>query len=657
MPLTHHIARHTSRSGYGLPVVVALLLCPVARLHAQVATLPPVRVSAPPVIQGDSIDRYGALRTTVGADQIRDLDAIDLAAALRRVPGVTISRWNPVGAFGGGSGGGVFVRGHGTSRPGGELKTFIDDVPFYMGVWNHPLLDLLPVNAMDAITVHKGPQPQVVGNTFSAIRLSSRAAQADGVHGDVSVASGAFNTLVQQANLSLKTGRLGIAAAQGFARSDGHRPDADGQLANGLLRVDLAISSALRATFTGMLVGNSARDPGIAGQPSSRTGRYDTRGSLLSLALHHTAGSAARGLRSTLQVYRSAGDGDWYDQPAPDGNTLASFALQGLRLRGELTPWRGGSIVAGLDVDEIDGDVRFDRVAPGVRSTFEGPTLRVLQPHLAIANRMGILGGWAWTPSVGVRAYDHNTLADEIAPHAGLVIEHENGLRLRAQIARGINYPGLDAAAISALVPALGASWQNLSPERMLHSEVGASFGYGLGKARRVSVDAVAFRDDVSERYLFAFTPASVPPSFRNLGAYRMRGIETSVRLDAGAGVALFGSGTWLEPSLASLPSAPARSFSGGAVWDARRWRLSVDANGQTGMFVNTLGRAASATNTQRVNGFSVWHGRLAVPVSRRGARTELFVSADNLLDRAYTYLPGYPMPGRWFTFGARAEF
>lgn len=628
-----------------------------AQPGARPQSLPPVRVSASPVVGEDSVDRFGALRTRVGKDQIRDLDAIDLAAALRRVPGVTISRWNPVGAFGGGSGGGVFVRGHGTSRPGGEIKTFIDDVPFYMGVWNHPLLDLLPVNAMEAISVHKGPQPQLVGNTFSAVRLSSRAATTSGTHGDLSVASGSFNTLVQQANATVKAGRLGVAAAQGYARSDGHRPDARGQLVNGLLRADLAISSSLDATFTGMLVGNSARDPGAFGQPASRTGRYDTRGSLLSLALHHTAGSADRGVRGTLQLHRSSGAGDWYEQPAPDGNTLARFTLQGVRVREEFTPWRGGGISAGLDVDEITGDVRFDRVAPAPRSTFDASRLRVLQPHLAFSNRFLLTTGWAVTPSAGVRAYDHNTFADEIAPHAGLVLERGADLQLRGQLSRGINYPGVDVAALSALIPALGSTWRDLSPERMLHSEIGIMLGHTFGAARRVTVDATAFRDDVRDRYLFAFPPASIPPAFRSIGAYRVRGVEASLRVDAGGGVALFGSGTWLDPSISTLPSVPARSFSGGAVWDARRWRLTVDAHGQSGMTVNTLARAANAVNLARVNGFTVWHSRLAVPVTSRGTRTELFIGADNLFDRAYAYLPGYPMPGRWFTFGARLAF
>ncbi|HYW30266.1 MAG TPA: TonB-dependent receptor, partial [Gemmatimonas sp.] len=409
------------------------------------------------------------------------------------------------------------------------------------------------------------------------------------------------------------------------------------------------------ASFTGAMVSNSARDPGVLGQPASRTGRYDTRGSLLSLALRHSNGSVDRGAQGVLQLYRSGGNGDWYGQPAPDGNTFAAFTLRGVRFREELTPWRGGGISAGIDIDEITGDVRFDRVAPALRSTFDGPQLRVLQPHVAISNRFRVSKGWAVTPSLGVRAYDHNTFGDEIAPHAGLVLERDTGMQLRAQWSRGINYPGVDVAALSTLIPVLGTTWRDLAPERMEHVELGFALQHTLGATRRLTVDVAAFRDAVTDRYLFAFPPLSVPPGFRNLGAYRMHGLETSLRLDVGGGVALFGSGTWLDPSISTLPSAPARSFSGGAVWDARRWRLSVDANGQSGMYVNTLARAANAANSARVDGFTVWHGRLAVPVTSRGARTELFVGADNLFDRAYSYLPGYPMPGRWFTFGARA--
>jgi hypothetical protein len=59
----------------------------------------------------------------------------------------------------------------GSSRSGAEIKTFVDGVPMYMSVWNHPLLDLMSIDAAQSIEVFKGPQPQKFGNAFSAINL------------------------------------------------------------------------------------------------------------------------------------------------------------------------------------------------------------------------------------------------------------------------------------------------------------------------------------------------------------------------------------------------------------------------------------------------------------------------------------------------------
>lgn len=63
-----------------------------------------------------------------------DLNVQDLSTALRRSPGVNISHYNPVGSFGGATGGAVFIRGMGSSRPGGEIKTLVDGIPMYMSI-------------------------------------------------------------------------------------------------------------------------------------------------------------------------------------------------------------------------------------------------------------------------------------------------------------------------------------------------------------------------------------------------------------------------------------------------------------------------------------------------------------------------------------------
>lgn len=90
---------------------------------AQSNELPVIVVTASPVIESNTTDSFAALKTTVSAQQIEDLNAIDAASALRRTPGVTISRFNPVGAYGGEEGGAVYIRGMGTPCPVDPCKS------------------------------------------------------------------------------------------------------------------------------------------------------------------------------------------------------------------------------------------------------------------------------------------------------------------------------------------------------------------------------------------------------------------------------------------------------------------------------------------------------------------------------------------------------
>ena len=62
-------------------------------------------VVASPIIQGNAVDRYAGQKTVISEEQVENLNAQDLTAALRRTPGVNISRYNPIGSFGGGEGG------------------------------------------------------------------------------------------------------------------------------------------------------------------------------------------------------------------------------------------------------------------------------------------------------------------------------------------------------------------------------------------------------------------------------------------------------------------------------------------------------------------------------------------------------------------------
>ncbi|MEQ1783652.1 MAG: TonB-dependent receptor [Hyphomonadaceae bacterium] len=598
------------------------------------------------IIQENAIDAFGSLTTVVSNEQVRDLNAVDLPSALRRTPGVVISRFNPVGSFGGEEGGAIYVRGLGASRPGSEVKTYIDGAPFYMGVWNHPLMDLVPVGGVSRIEVFKGPQPQQYGNTFAAINLTSRHNEPAG--GDLRVSGGSFGTIVEQLNAAGQAGGMSWNVAQGYARSDGHRDDADGELFNAMGSVDFAIDPHWSAGMTALYVDNSVSDPGQQGLPATKQGEYQTQGLFLVASLRHDHDA----VKGAVSVYTNQGDGNLLNQPGLDGDTLSHFELTGVRWTESWTPWAGGLLSGGIDYDTISGTVDFNRINPAPADRFDGPTLKLFMPHVALAQTIDLSNGWTLTPSVGVRFYDHSVMSEETAPHAGITLD-SNGLELRANYSRGVVYAGLETAVLSQLIPALGTSWRDLKPETVDHTEIGAKFRPQAGTI----IDVAVFNDELENRYIFGFPPLVTPPAFVNLGAYKVRGLEASLQQDLTADWNLFIGATLLDPSLDSLPYAPDHAIVVGLNGRVGDWKLGFDAQNQSSMLTLNQARAAGAANTQAVDGFTVVNARAAYPFQALGKRGEVFLALENITDANYEMRPGYPMPGASAQVGVNVSF
>jgi len=493
----------------GLVMASAVQAQTTAPNQSAITTLGKVKIVAPPIVASNDVDSFGSLSTVVNAEQIQDLNALDLSSALRRTPGVVVSRFNPVGSFGGGEGGAVYIRGQGASRPGSEIKTYIDGVPFYMGVWDHPLLDLLPVHAVGSVQVHKAPQPQRFGNTFAAIELLPMQAPPEGQVNGLQLTGGSYATFTENALLSGRNGALDYVVAQGYARSDGARDDGDGRLLNGFARFSYRINDAWATSLMVLAADDKVSDPGENGLPETKGGRFNTQGQLIAAKLSHTHGVAS----GSLMLYSNTGRGSALEQPGLDGDTISDFDLKGLRWDERLALGGAGEVAAGLDVDEIDGTVNFRRVAPAEQAHYRGPTLRIVSPRIAFSYALDLPGAWTLTPSLGIRAYDHNIFDSTNAPHAGLVLKGD-GQTYRLNASRGVNYPGQGVVVLSLLIPVLGETWRNLAPETVEHVELGAAFEL----ARSTHVDMAVFQDDYKDRYAFAFPPTVLRPSFTNIG-------------------------------------------------------------------------------------------------------------------------------------------
>jgi iron complex outermembrane receptor protein len=216
-----------------------------------------------------------------------------------------------VGAFGGGEGGAVFVRGLGLSRPGGEIKTTVDGVPKLNGVFNHPLLDLMSVDAAERIDVHVRATPLAMGNTFAAINVVTPRLEKPGRRLQGQLAAGSFGTVVERLEAGVKEGAFDAYLSQSYRRSDGHRPDSSGSMQNYFLRLGWTPAPQWEASYTLNRTRNYATDPGVAGAaPGVLTTRgeiYRTADWLQIATLGHRHAGAEGTVRFTATTAKATG--------------------------------------------------------------------------------------------------------------------------------------------------------------------------------------------------------------------------------------------------------------------------------------------------------------------------------------------------------------
>lgn len=638
-------------------LILALLACGIAPHPAfpQQPTygLEEMKVVASPVIQGNRLDRYASQRTEVTEEQVRDLNAQDVAAALRRTPGVNISRYNPIGSFGGAEGGGIFIRGQGSSRPGAEIKTLVDGVPMYMSVWNHPLLDLLAIDSAQTIEVYKSPQPHIFGNAFAVVNLVPKRIETEGFQTRLQTAGGSYDTFVATGDHGGKVDAWDYIVGGGYRTSEGHRNDADGELKNLFGRLGYHLNPHWNLSFFALWNDNEAKDPGARGTPASaRLGTYETRALLTTLTASHRYET----VEGFLKLYRNGGEGDWRDQPV--GATIEDlyndFLFYGVKAREVFRLWAGGEVIAGLDWDRTEGDYK-KKISTGARDDWNGEDFVIFSPYLAASQLVGARDGFFAIPSAGLRYYHHTEFDAEWAPHAGLILGYRN-TELHAGYSRGVIYPGLDVIVFSQKVlPALRDSWKNLDAETVDHYEIGIRHRFG----KLAVADLTFFYDDGNDRYVVV-PPPPPPPKYGNVEKYRVKGVEATLTAFPLPDLALFGGVTLLETDPSDLPYAPDFTASFGLNWRfLERFRLSLDCQYLSDFFVLSQARRLNAANTQEADEFFVLNGKIAylfdLPAWR--AAGEVFLAGENLTDTNYEYRPGYPMPGINGMLGVQLRF
>lgn len=590
--------------------------------------------------------------TSVSERQIEELNAQDLASALRRTPGVVISRHNPIGAFGGGDGGAVFIRGLGASRPGAEIQTSMDGIPRFVGVWTHPILDTLSIDNVQRIDVYKGAQPVLYGNmALGVVDLVTKRRTEPGSETEFNTAYGSYDSFMQSFEHGAKQGPLDFYFVQSYRESDGHRPFASGRLENYLFRVGYELSPHWSANLLYHHTDNTAADPGDI-RTGIREGRFDTRSDFGVL----TFANQYENSEGYVKLYWDSGGIDWVDQFNPmtgrnENDTLTDWDNYGIRVRQTFHPVDGAELMVGHDLDYISGEVLFR--SPGPDRVFPRETYRLSQPYFLYSHRFDLAEDVWIKPSFGARGFFHSVFDDEIGPQAGVVLNIDR-TQFHFGYARGLNYPGV-------FVDTLGNTFQpgnnrqdELSAEIVEHFEYGISHDFN----ENLTVEVVGFVDQGRDRIAFT-PPPPFPPVWENLGNFETRGVEATGTWRAGPGLTLYAGATWLTADPDTLPYTPGTTASFGVSWRfLEDFLLSVDGSYVADQLALTRGRLGPP-RSEPIDSYFLLGARLAyqfeTPVI--GGLGEAYVAGENLTDAAYQFKPGYPMPGANAMVGLKLSF
>ncbi len=602
-----------------------------------------VEVTARPVEEGTHLDDLGGRVDVVGADQVENLGAQDLTMALRRLPGVTISRYDLVGAYGGADGGAVFVRGQGAGRPGAEITTAVDGIPRFAGVWTHPLVDALSLDLASRIEVFKTPQPVRYGNmAFGVVNMVPRRGEGP-LSGEVRGLGGSHGTLVGATELQSGWEGGDVLAVLSHRESDGHRPRSAGRVDAGFLNLGLDAGGGWTARLLLSATDAWAEDPGRTGSPAPPvTPRFEDQDTLSILTLSHPLGE---GGRLAVKGYWDSGSIDWRQWDGEAGEafrSLTDWDNRGLRLSWEGHP--GGAattVAAGLDHD-LSGGTFVER-HPSEDRLDTDLTFRSTAAWAMVRHDHG--GRFHLTPSLGLRVADTRFFGTQWGAQGGLEAT-VGGLTLYANGARAYNLPGVYAAVMFSGWGRPG-EWKGLDPEVLAHWEVGVMRGGEDAVTWSLSV----FRDRVTDAIRFA-PPPPFPPRLANIGAYTVRGAEATVGWRPSPDLALFLGGTAMDTDPSPVPETPDWTASFGVSWrPVPSLICNLDAEAVSHRWVLS---SRFPSPQVELGGFLLVNGsvRLRLPATEAFRRAELRLTVENLGDEEYAYRPGYPMPGRIFLAG-----
>lgn len=571
---------------------MAIKLFPAAVQTTINVTVTPDAAPNEPTAMSSSISRTTA-RTVF--DAVEDLSPA-IFVTRRGVMGYGISTHGT---------GGVSIRGVGGSPNTGVLMV-LNGRPDYQGEMGHPLPDFYSLSNAGSIRVIEGPASVLYGsNAMGGVVEVQPRDPVDGKEFELTSSLGSFMTGQHRLYAGIRQGRGLYTFASGINHTDGDREYSAYRSQDGSLGASYTLSSAWTAKIDGNYGHFYVQDPGPI-NPAYPQQNYASVG---------RAGFSADLSNST---------------PALTGYTRfystwgRNFISDGFRSTDRIT---GGRIYQTWTLPhDLALDFGADLVNYGGLARQQGGT------DYGGEHQINDDAGFVrthWTPSMktllnaGVRYQANSQFGNIAVPEFGGLWRASTRLTLSGAISRGFRNPTIRELY---LFPAPNP---DLKPENAWN-------GQATAQARITSVLAAwttFYYTGIGNQILALGSYPNM--QLLNGGKAVNKGVEANLRWAVHRRVSATGGYAYLR-STNLAPYIPENKANLAMDIDLKRafLHLGVQAVGR---------RRASASDSTQLGGYADASIKLSVPIAKN---LNFFGTVDNLLNRRYQVITGYPMPG-----------
>lgn len=569
----------------------------------------------------------GVSVSVVPRERIEELDAQSVEEALAEVTDVRMNTYGSMGAQSD-----ITLRG----STANQVLVMVDGRPVNVASEGKTDLSLYPVDQVERIEVIRGPGSVLYGAGAMAgvVNIVTRDPPQE-LQTDVSASYGTKNTHILQLDNGARIGDLGYLVTASQNSSDGWRDNSAYDSYNISGKVDYDLSSASRLVLNSGFSRQNKGVPGSTSWPTSDAKQHDRQ---YWVDLTHKYEFETNSCLTSKAFINQ----NWQEYEEPDSftddtsqNQKAGLDVQQTLPAGESQLLLGGVYLEN-DAVNIKDDQGVSRIG-GNRDLFTGAVF--LQDEISFFEK------FIATP--GLRCDMQSKWGAELSPKISGLYKIIQGTGLKASIGRGFRVPTVNEL-----------YWRDdytignpdLKPEESLSYDAGIQQQIGEKSMFQVSVfqshmkNLIAWFDDGKGIY-----------KAENVNDAFLQGLETELNaqltreITGALNYTLLGaqdtSGQYDGETLTYRP----KNKVGGRLGYQSKWGLKLSVNADYTDSVYT-----DRANTKELGGFMTM-GAYAAQTLCKGV--EIYVRGDNILDKQYQLVNGYPMPGASVMGGVKATF